>query len=171
MQCRARADRRVRAVSGSAHHGTGHRKKSLGFVERTLEQKRSVITMVAEEYPVSVVCEVVDCAHSSYYHRPTPSPDAGLQQAIEEVAAAWPRYGYRRITHQLRREGWTVNHKRVERRKRTASRNDGRLPTVPMHLRAIRTWWSSWRSCVQNRCGCRISPTVGCVRSLSIWQR
>ncbi len=127
MQCRARADRRVRAVSGSAHHGTGHRKKSLGFVERTLEQKRSVITMVAEEYPVSVVCEVVDCAHSSYYHRPTPSPDAGLQQAIEEVAAAWPR-GYRRITHQLRREGWTVNHKRVERLMRTLGLQAHRKP-------------------------------------------
>jgi len=71
--------------------------------------------MVAQEYPVSVVCEVVDCARSSYYHQPMPSPDAGLQRAIEEVAAAWPRYGYRRVTHQLRREGWTVNHKRVER--------------------------------------------------------
>src|SRR5260221_672357 len=128
MQCRARADRRVRAVSGSAHHGTGHRKKSLGFVERTLEQKRSVITMVAEEYPVSVVCEVVDCAHSSYYHRPTPSPDAGLQQAIEEVAAAWPRYGYRRIAHQLQREGWTVNHKRVERLMRTLGLQAHRKP-------------------------------------------
>ena len=71
--------------------------------------------MVAQEYPVSVVCEVVDCARSSYYHQPMPSPDAGLQRAIEEVAAAWPTYGYRRVTHQLRREGWTVNHKRVER--------------------------------------------------------
>jgi len=91
MQRRARANRRVRAISRSAHYGTGHRKKSLGFVELTLEQKRAVITMVAEEYPVSVVCEVVDCARSSYYHRPMPSPDAGLQQAIEEVAAAWPR--------------------------------------------------------------------------------
>ncbi len=52
MQRRARADRRVRAVGGSAHHGTGHRKKSLGLVELTLEQKRAVIAMVAEEYKV-----------------------------------------------------------------------------------------------------------------------
>jgi hypothetical protein len=51
--------------------------------------------MLAQEYPVIVVCEVIDCARSSYYHRPTPSPDAGLQWAIKEVAAAWPRYGYR----------------------------------------------------------------------------
>lgn len=71
--------------------------------------------MLAQDYPVSAVCEVLDCTRSSYYHRPLPSPDAGLQQELEEVAAAWPRYGYRRITHQLRREGWTVNHKRVAR--------------------------------------------------------
>ncbi len=71
--------------------------------------------MVAQEYPVSVVCEVVDCARSSYYHRPMALPEQGLQQAIEAVAATWPRYGYRRITHQLRREGWTVNHKHVAR--------------------------------------------------------
>ncbi len=71
--------------------------------------------MVAQEYPVSVVCEVIDCARSSYYHQAAPLPEQGLQQAIEEVAAAWPRYGYRRVTHQLRREGWTVNHKRVAR--------------------------------------------------------
>jgi putative transposase len=71
--------------------------------------------MVAQEYPVSVVCEVVECARSSYYHRPMALSEQGLQRAIEEVAAAWPRYGYRRVTHQLRREGWTVSHKRVAR--------------------------------------------------------
>jgi len=74
-----------------------------------------VIAMVAQDYPVSVVCEILSCARSSYYHRPAASQEHGLLQALEEVAAAWPRYGYRRITHQLRREGWTVNHKRVAR--------------------------------------------------------
>jgi len=74
-----------------------------------------VIAMLAQEYPVSVVCEIVACARSSYYHRPQPSQDTGLLHAIEEVAAAWPKYGYRRVTHQLRREGWIVNHKRVAR--------------------------------------------------------
>ena len=32
-----------------------------------------------------------------------------------ELASAYGRYGYRRVTALLRREGWTVNHKRVER--------------------------------------------------------
>jgi putative transposase len=71
--------------------------------------------MLAEQYPLTVICEVLDCARSSYYHRPLPKQEQDLHQVIEELAATWPRYGYRRITHQLRREGWTVNHKPVER--------------------------------------------------------
>ncbi len=38
-----------------------------------------------------------------------------LIRRIIELAAAFGRYGYRRITALLRREGWRVNHKRVER--------------------------------------------------------
>jgi len=38
-----------------------------------------------------------------------------LTRRIIELAAAYGRYGYRRITAILRREGWWVNHKRVER--------------------------------------------------------
>jgi transposase InsO family protein len=34
---------------------------------------------------------------------------------IVELAKAYGRYGYRRITALLRWEGWKVNHKRVER--------------------------------------------------------
>ena len=32
-----------------------------------------------------------------------------------ELATRYGRYGYRRIAALLRREGWKVNHKRVER--------------------------------------------------------
>lgn len=34
---------------------------------------------------------------------------------IIELACQYGRYGYRRVTALLRREGWVVNHKRVER--------------------------------------------------------
>ena len=34
---------------------------------------------------------------------------------ITALATRYGRYGYRRITAMLRREGWLVNHKRVER--------------------------------------------------------
>ena len=38
-----------------------------------------------------------------------------LTQRIIELACMYGRYGYRRIAALLRREGWHINHKRVER--------------------------------------------------------
>jgi putative transposase len=49
-------------------------------------------------------------------HRPAERDDEKpLTRRIIELAAAYGRYGYRRITALLHREGWRVNHKRVER--------------------------------------------------------
>jgi putative transposase len=76
--------------------------------------------MLTQEYPVTQICEVWGSTRSSYYRRKVPTDEAELQEAIERLAGQWPTYGYRRITQQLRREGWTVNHKRVERLMRTA---------------------------------------------------
>jgi putative transposase len=41
--------------------------------------------------------------------------EAALRSAIEIVVAEWPAYGYRRVTHELRRRGIVINHKRVAR--------------------------------------------------------
>ena len=39
--------------------------------------------------------------------------DTTLRDAIERLCLHFPGYGYRRVTAQLHRDGWTVNHKRV----------------------------------------------------------
>lgn len=41
--------------------------------------------------------------------------DVDLRDAIQRIALEWPSYGRRRITHELRRRGWTANWKRVYR--------------------------------------------------------
>jgi len=41
--------------------------------------------------------------------------EEALRAGIVTLAARYGRYGYRRITALLRRDGWQVNHKRVER--------------------------------------------------------
>jgi len=41
--------------------------------------------------------------------------EAALTYAIIDLASRYGRYGYRRITAMLRKEGWRVNHKRVAR--------------------------------------------------------
>lgn len=60
-------------------------------------------------------------ARSSYYWKPRGASaekrqaDADLRDRIEEIALRFPRYGYRRMSRQLEREGFRVNHKRVLR--------------------------------------------------------
>ena len=46
---------------------------------------------------------------------PRPDRDMDLRDAIQRIALEWPSYGRPRITAALRREGWTVNPKRVYR--------------------------------------------------------
>jgi len=64
---------------------------------------------------------------SSYYYKSKErilseaKKENDLQDHIERIALEFPRYGYRRVTHQLEREGVTVNHKRVLRLMRESS--------------------------------------------------
>jgi len=52
----------------------------------------------------------------SYYYKPKNKPsDEAMISRMEDICLEFPRYGYRRVTKQLRREGWTVNHKKVAR--------------------------------------------------------
>ncbi|HEY9815117.1 MAG TPA: IS3 family transposase [Candidatus Obscuribacterales bacterium] len=66
-------------------------------------------------------CEVMGLSRSTHYYRSKqPSAEAkkeaaDLRDRIEQVVVEHPRYGYRRVTHELKREGWKVNHKRVAR--------------------------------------------------------
>ena len=74
------------------------------------------MTHLADEYPVRWLCRLLDCPRAGLYRTPTVAADeAKLLKAIERVAGAWPTYGYRRVAAMLRRDGWTVNAKRVRR--------------------------------------------------------
>jgi transposase InsO family protein len=68
---------------------------------------------MAADYPVTIVCETLGVARSSYYHEAAGRDDEELRQALQELAGRWPTYGYRRMTAELQRAGWTVNRKRV----------------------------------------------------------
>jgi putative transposase len=60
----------------------------------------------------------VSLPRSSYYRADRPQDTKArteFRAAVEAVCLDWPAYGYRRVTHELRRRGWHVNHKRVSR--------------------------------------------------------
>ena len=71
--------------------------------------------------------------------------DAPLTKHIVVLATRYGRYGYRRITALLRRDGWRVNHKRVER----IWRREGLK--VPARQPKRRRLWLNNGACVRLR--------------------
>jgi putative transposase len=67
------------------------------------------------------LCPLLGISRSGVYaarQRATVAADDAtlvLRDAIERIVLEFPGYGYRRVTHELRRQGWTVNAKRVLR--------------------------------------------------------
>jgi putative transposase len=53
--------------------------------------------------------------YRSQYTTRAADRDMDLRDAIQKLAVEWPSYGRIRITRELRRRGWVVNHKRVHR--------------------------------------------------------
>ena len=77
-----------------------------------------MVEQLKGEYPIRVICDVIGFSRSRYYYQPRPANETEeerLKKAITDVAGRYPTYGYRRITKQLQREGWPVNHKRISR--------------------------------------------------------
>jgi putative transposase len=80
-----------------------------------------MITAAHAAYPelsIRRLCALFGVGRTWYVTRPDPaaaSRDVALRAAIEDLVLAFPGYGYRRVTKQLQRDGWTVNHKRVLR--------------------------------------------------------
>ncbi|MBA2443584.1 MAG: IS3 family transposase [Rubrobacter sp.] len=81
-----------------------------------------MIERVREEHPamsMEKLCDLMGVSRSWYYERPSGTKklkkDVALRDAIERIVLEFSGYGYRRVTAALRREGWSVNHKRVLR--------------------------------------------------------
>ena len=69
---------------------------------------------------VKRMVKLAQVSRASFYRfhengKSVPDPDMDLRDAMQRIALAWPSYGRRRITAELRRQGWTVNPKRVYR--------------------------------------------------------
>ena len=83
----------------------------------TARHRRTAVTYVRERVGRSVrwTCRVVGLATSTWYYRARRDPQPALRTRLRELAEQKRRYGCPRLTVLLRREGWRVNHKRIER--------------------------------------------------------
>jgi putative transposase len=70
-----------------------------------------------ERVPLRTQAALLSLSRSSLYYKPAPpsEDEVKLKHQIDEIYTAHPTYGSRKIMHMLRREGWEVNRKRVQR--------------------------------------------------------
>ncbi len=68
---------------------------------------------------VEQMCTLAGVSRVGFYRFPPdppgPDPELELRDAIQRIALEFPSYGWRRMTAELKRRGWAVNHKRVYR--------------------------------------------------------
>ena len=61
------------------------------------------------------IARLFNVSRSAIYRADTTERDVPLRDEIYAITIDWPLYGYRTVTAELRRRGWTINEKRVRR--------------------------------------------------------
>ena len=79
--------------------------------------KRAVAEWAQQAYrkPERHVCRLSCLPRSTKRYRSRKDPQTALRRRLNELAAVRVRWGYRRLTILLRRDGWPVNAKRIYR--------------------------------------------------------
>lgn len=82
----------------------------------SLERKRDVVVML-KTHQVSErrSCQLLALSRTSFRYRKRIGENEALIERLRLIAFSYPRFGYRRASALLRREGEQVNHKRVFR--------------------------------------------------------
>ena len=80
-------------------------------------QRRELVSFLRDEHQPSErwACEIAGLSRSVHRYRSRRGPDLELRSELRRLAAARPRFGYRRLGLLLRRGGLEVNHKRLWR--------------------------------------------------------
>jgi putative transposase len=61
------------------------------------------------------IARLFGISRSLFYRDEAEDRDVAIRDEIYAITIDWPRYGYRMVTHELRRRGFLVNEKRVRR--------------------------------------------------------
>jgi len=79
------------------------------------EQRKAVCLLTDKGLSQRQACQLVGIDRNTYRLPLANDKDTELKVRIEELAQDKPRYGYRRLTLLIRKEGKLVNHKRIYR--------------------------------------------------------
>jgi putative transposase len=84
-----------------------------------IDTKRTMIESGHSRLSVRRQCELIGLNRASWYTQPQgavePEESLTLMRRIDEHYTAHPFYGSRKLMAVLRREGWRINRKRVQR--------------------------------------------------------
>jgi putative transposase len=77
----------------------------------------ALVERIGIELSLKKQAELLSISRSSLYYQPVapPAEEIKLKHRIDELYTSYPFYGSRRIRAMLRREGWRINRKRVQR--------------------------------------------------------
>jgi putative transposase len=83
----------------------------------TVTEKKLWIDDQYEGLSVAAQCKILGVPRSSYYYTNVPVQESELQlmRRVDEIFTKWPSYGSRKIVHELKKEGWSVNRKHIQR--------------------------------------------------------
>ncbi len=97
---------------GQAHSARGSLKKGLKPAKR-----RELVREIRQAYKLNELraCGLIQITRWSNRYQSRRDPQTELRVRLRDLASTRIRYGYRRLTVLLRREGWHVNTKRVYR--------------------------------------------------------
>jgi len=77
----------------------------------------SIIAENKNDISINRACKLFDISRDAYYHwlktKDKVKVDADLKDKIEEIILEFAGYGYRRVTKELERRGYIINHKKV----------------------------------------------------------
>jgi len=81
------------------------------------QDRRGFIEVAHPRISIARQCELLDVCRSGYYYKPATESELNLMlmRLIDEHYTRFPYYGSPRMTAWLCREGYRVNHKRIER--------------------------------------------------------
>lgn len=82
-----------------------------------VEKKKDLIELTDESLSISLQCELLGLARSSYYYKPISESEKNLRlmKMIDEQYLIAPFYGSRQMTEEFRSRGECVNRKRIQR--------------------------------------------------------
>ena len=82
-----------------------------------MDERKVMIDQNFEDLSIRDQCDILGVNRSGYYYKSTSedSQDQELMNIIHEIWLKYPFYGYRKIKAVLERDGYAINHKKVQR--------------------------------------------------------